>query len=134
MPPRPTQKTIYALRQTLAQVEEHSGLAPDDVCLIELKRILLNRIVTLESAECEANPAPGSPPHRSLPNRHGNEPPILAGFNIAAPLAEQPAVAVAVDLAITLLTDYLSGRPVEPVELAAPTRNGSRSHSSTEHR
>lgn len=48
---RPTRATIDTLRQTLRQVEEQAGLASDDVCLVELKRILLNRIVDLEGAE-----------------------------------------------------------------------------------
>ncbi|HEY2471287.1 MAG TPA: hypothetical protein VGI45_26070 [Terracidiphilus sp.] len=115
MPDRPTRTTIDALRQTLARVEEQAGLEPDDVCLLELKRILLNRIVDLEAAGLSAN-------------TRKDRPGIIAGLNVRTPSADQPAVAVAVDLAITLLTDYLSGRPGESVELVASTPDGSRSH------
>lgn len=51
---RPTRATIDALLQTLRQVEEQAGLAPDDVCLVELKRILLNRIAELEAVDLVA--------------------------------------------------------------------------------
>ena len=97
---RPTRTTIDALRHTLAQVEEHSGIAPDDVCLRELKRILLNRIADLEAAEV-AETANAQP---------------LASIGLDPPYTpqDQPAVAVAVDLAITLLSDYLPVRDADP--------------------
>jgi hypothetical protein len=124
LPDRLTSTTIDALRKTLAQVEEQAGLAPDDVCLIELKRILLKRIVDLESAEHGAN----SPSTDFLT---GNSPrdrsAIAAGLNVRGLPADQPAVAVAVDLAITLLTGYLADRPLESVEAVGPAANGSRS-------
>ena len=108
MSARPTRPTIDALRQTLIQVEEQVGLAPDDVCLVELKRILLNRVADLEVAESAANTPKGRPS-------------IMAGLNLEASPSDQPAVAVAVDLAVTLLTDFLPYRPSEtPEEVAAP--------------
>lgn len=97
---RPTRTTIDALRQTLAQVEEHSGLAPDDVALRELKRILLNRIADLEAAALVQS-SPQDPIS------------VAAGLNLITPPEDQPAVAVAVDLAITLLSGYLTPRPLE---------------------
>lgn len=112
---RPTRASIDALRQTLAQVEEQAGLAPDDVCLVELKRILLNRIADLEGSYLAGN----------SPNDLA---PTVAAVDLATSPAEQPAVAVAVDLAITLLTEYLPPRSLEPVEVASPIPNGSRSH------
>ena len=107
MAPRPTRTTVDALRQTLTQVEEQAGLAPDDVCLIELKRILLNRIVELEAAEFAAN---------STKDR----PPILAALELATLSEDERAAAVAVDLAVSLLTDQLPSRPSEARVLAPP--------------
>jgi hypothetical protein len=62
-------------------VEEESALAPDDVVLVELKRILLMRIAAFEEEE-----------------------PNDAALPLAANPADESAVAVAVDLAISLLT------------------------------
>lgn len=109
MSSRPTKTTIDALHHTLAQVEEQAGLAPDDVCLIELKRILLNRVAELEASELAA-----ATPKDQLPVQ----------VDLLDSPADQPAVAVAVDLAITLLTDYLSPRPLEPVGAVLPAPDG----------
>lgn len=42
---------VEAFRSTLQVIEEQCGLAPDDPSLLELKRILLNRIAELEVVE-----------------------------------------------------------------------------------
>jgi hypothetical protein len=94
-----------ALRKALCQVEEQAGLAPDDLCLIELKRILLSRIVELEAVEFATD---------SSENRQ----PTIAALHLANSPNDQPAVVMAVDLAITLVTDYLFGRPTEHLQLA----------------
>jgi len=40
-----------ALRATVAQVEQESGVSPDDPALVALKKIVLQRIADLEFAE-----------------------------------------------------------------------------------
>lgn len=95
MSDRPTNAALEALRHTLERVEGESGLAPDDLVLVELKRILLMRIATLEAARL---PAPAMD---------------AAAIDPAANPADEPAVAVAIDLAISLLANHLSGRPFE---------------------
>src|ERR1700694_1606556 len=44
---------IDVFRATLHRVEQGSGLAPDDPSLLEVKRILLNRIAELEQTNTE---------------------------------------------------------------------------------
>ncbi len=95
MSDRPTNAALEALRHTLERVEGESGLAPDDLVLVELKRILLMRIATLEATR---PPPPAMDP---------------VAIDPAANPADEPAVAVAIDLAISLLADHLSGRPFE---------------------
>jgi len=51
MPNKLSSAAIDALRSTLRQIEEQSGLMPDDSALLELKRILLSRIAELEAAK-----------------------------------------------------------------------------------
>jgi hypothetical protein len=53
-----------ALRSTLQMVEQQCGLAPDDPGLVELKRILLNRIAELEAVEA-ASEQSAREPHES---------------------------------------------------------------------
>lgn len=36
------------LRDTLKRVEESAGLKPDDLALIELKRVILSKVIELE--------------------------------------------------------------------------------------
>lgn len=55
---RPTSNVIEALRATLEQVEERCDLGADDPTLVELRRIVLNRVADLQSSEAgTAEPA-----------------------------------------------------------------------------
>ncbi len=49
MTARPTQETLESLRVTLQKLEQTTDLASDGHDVIELKRILLNRIAELEA-------------------------------------------------------------------------------------
>jgi hypothetical protein len=49
MLPSSRESVIESLRLSIAQVEADYELAPDDPALIELKRIILNRIAEIES-------------------------------------------------------------------------------------
>jgi hypothetical protein len=48
---KPSDKLKSVLRATVAQVEQESGVSPDDPALVALKRIVLQRIADLELAQ-----------------------------------------------------------------------------------
>lgn len=97
MSDRPTNASLEALRQTLQRVEGDSGLAPDDEVLVELKRILLMRIAAREADGLSELVEPATP----------------AALAPEPNPADEPAVAIAIDLAISLLASHLIGRPFE---------------------
>ncbi|MHB1702344.1 MAG: hypothetical protein ACYCSN_19870 [Acidobacteriaceae bacterium] len=59
MSTKPSDQLNNVLRATLAQVEQESGVSPDDPALVALKRIVLQRIADLELAQAVD-------PHQSL--------------------------------------------------------------------
>jgi len=59
MSAKSSEQLINVLRATVVQVEQASGVAPDDPALVELKRIVLHRIADLELAHAVE---PSEPP------------------------------------------------------------------------
>jgi len=76
MPDRPpSAATIDGLKTTLQQVEQQSGLTPDDSSLVELKRILLGKIAELEAEKLFNAQSTALPPAAILEAKvlHGGE-------------------------------------------------------------
>jgi hypothetical protein len=80
---------IETLRSTLETIEQQSGLVPDDVALLELKRIVVARIAELEAAE-----------QSSLSDVRPEAPPILE----TGASSSDPAITLALDLAVSLVS------------------------------
>jgi hypothetical protein len=53
------------LRDTIRRVEEGTGISPDDPVLIELKRVLLLKLASIET-EHETLSRPGKPETQSI--------------------------------------------------------------------
>ncbi len=63
---KPSDQLKNVLRATLAQVEQESGVSPDDPALVALKRIVLQRIADLELAQADLEFVQAVDPHQSL--------------------------------------------------------------------
>jgi hypothetical protein len=51
MTTRPASQLADSLREVIRNVEESAGVSPDDLALVELKRILLRKIAALEEEQ-----------------------------------------------------------------------------------
>ena len=115
MPHQVSAQTVEALRATLAQVEQMSDFAPDDPSLTTLKSILLQRIAELQAV--------GEAAAMQRAEQLATE---SADTSYPAPTHE-PASALAINLAVSLLAENPTGRPFEPASMAAlapPTTPG----------
>jgi hypothetical protein len=95
-------RTIEALRATLVQVEQQTGLAPDDPSLDTLKRILLQRIAELEAVAYSEEPEPAD---RTVT---GTALELAVG-----PGEQEPARTLGINLAVSLLAGQATAQPSE---------------------
>lgn len=107
MPHQVSAQTIEALRATLAQVEQMSDFAPDDPSLITLKSILLQRIAELQAVG-----------EAAAMQQAEQLAPESAVTSYPTP-TQQPASALAINLAVSLLAENPTARPFEPAAMAA---------------
>lgn len=98
MPHKLSSAAIEGLRSTLQSVEEHSGLMSDDSALVELKRILVARIAELEAVQRASESADQAGP-------------AVLEFG---PTSGDPAMTLALDLAVSLVAERSAGREFEP--------------------
>lgn len=103
-----TTRTIDALRATLVQVEQRTGLAPDDPSLGTLKRILLQRIADLEAAA-----------YSSEVTESADRAVIGTALELAvSPSTDESASSMAINLAVSLLAAQPSMHPLETADSA----------------
>ena len=100
MPYQVSNRTIEALRVTLAQVEQQTDLAPDDPSLVTLKSILLQRIGQLQAVDEAAA-------------QRAEREALEAALTASVAPGDDTAATLAIDLAVSLLAANPAGRPFE---------------------
>lgn len=83
MPSKNPELLVDVLRATLVQVEQTSGVSPDDPALAALRNIVLQRIADLELEKVSSQPEAGSEPVIQLTSSDVPAPPLV-------PLLETP--------------------------------------------